>query len=84
MTLEQAFGNILKQHRKKHQLSQEKLAELCSLDRTFVSELERGVKKPSLKTIFLISKSMNITASDFIREVEGLLNDNKITNNFNM
>jgi transcriptional regulator with XRE-family HTH domain len=40
-------------------LSQEALALAAGVDRTYVSQLERGVANPSLKILYLISTAMD-------------------------
>lgn len=70
MTLEVAFGKTLKSMRVAAGLSQEALALECGLDRTYISMLERGLRLPSLKTIFLLSVPFSITPSNFISQVE--------------
>lgn len=45
-------------------ISQEKLAELANLHRTYISSIERAEKVPSLITIVKISKALNITISE--------------------
>ena len=52
------FSKNLKKYRLKKKLSQEKLAELCSFNRTYISSLERGIRTPSLKSIEIISKML--------------------------
>ena len=42
MKIELIFGDVLRELRKKCKISQEKLAQECDLDRTFISLLERG------------------------------------------
>ena len=70
MTIEEAFGNVIRELRKANQISQEKLAELSNLDRSFISLLECGHKQPSLITIFQIAKAFNISASKIMSLVE--------------
>lgn len=73
MKIEEAFGIIMKKHRLSQNLSQEKLAELCSLDRTYISLLERGMRTPTLKTIFLVSESLSLRPNHLVQEVEKLV-----------
>lgn len=73
MDVIKAYGIVLKKHRTKADLSQEKLAFKCNLDRTYVGMLERGERQPTISTLFIIAENLNITASDFIVEVEQLL-----------
>lgn len=73
LKIEQAFGLILKKNRIDMKLSQEELALRSNLDRTYVSLLERGQRKPTLNTIFVLSTSLNMNPSDLIKEVELLM-----------
>ena len=65
-----AFGRILKQMREKKGLSQEELAFKAELHRTYVSQLERGVKSPSLKTIHRLAKALGLSSSALLRKAE--------------
>jgi len=64
------FGKILRRQRVAAGLSQETLALRCGLDRTYISMLERGLKTPTLYTVFLLSAELGVKASDQIREME--------------
>ncbi len=64
------FGPVLVKYRKKNNLSQEKLADICGLDRSFISQLERGLNQPTLTTLLLLSKALKTTASILVNEVE--------------
>ena len=70
MTIEEAFGEVIRELRKEHRISQEKLAEVSNLDRSFISLLECGHKQPSLVTIFQLAKSFKISASKILSLVE--------------
>lgn len=70
MTIEEAFGEVIRGLRKRHKLSQEKLAEISNLDRSFISLLECGHKQPSLITIFQLAKAFNLPATKIISSVE--------------
>lgn len=73
MELEAAFGQTLREFRKRARLSQEALALECELDRTFISLLERGRRQPTLKTLFQIAKILNVSPSELISVVESRL-----------
>lgn len=68
--IEKTFGIVLQDHRKKRGYSQERLALACQLDRTYISLLERGLRGPSIRTIFTLAKALEISPSQFIGEVE--------------
>lgn len=70
LTIEEAFGDVIRDLRKANQISQEKLAEVSNLDRSFISLLECGHKQPSLVTIFQLAKAFNISASKILSLVE--------------
>lgn len=70
MHIEAIFGKVLKSLRIKHDLSQDKLAEISTLERTFISMMERGNSQPSLTTVFELAKAFNMKPSDLIRLVE--------------
>lgn len=69
-TLDQSFGNALQRLRKKHDLSQEELAFRVGIHRTYISQLERGLKSPSLRTIGKICDELKLSLSQFMQEVE--------------
>jgi len=72
MSIEMAFGQVLRAKRKELGFSQESLALEAGIDRNFVSLLERGLNQPSLTTIFKISKALQIDPSYMLKEVQKL------------
>lgn len=70
LRVEVAFGKVLKKIRLEMGLSQEKLALLCELDRTYIGLLERGQRKPTITTIFTIAENLDVKPSSLITEVE--------------
>ncbi|GBF12404.1 helix-turn-helix transcriptional regulator [Tepidibacillus infernus] len=70
MDVQIIFGKVLKNLRVNRKISQEELAFRSKLDRTYISLLERGKRKPSLNTIYALSKALSIKPSELIREVE--------------
>ena len=64
------FGIFLSSLRTDKKISQEKLAELCQLDRTYISLLERGCRQPTLMTLFKISKAFNLNLSSLLELFE--------------
>lgn len=70
MNLETALAIILRKKRIENGFSQEELAHMCDVDRTYISLLERQKRKPTLNVIFKICETLNIQPSDFIKEIE--------------
>jgi transcriptional regulator with XRE-family HTH domain len=68
-----AFGRVLRSLREHQGLSQEALGHESDTGRTFISELERGAKGASLKTVFRLSVALDTEASEIIRLVEAEL-----------
>jgi transcriptional regulator with XRE-family HTH domain len=64
------FGGLLRRVREAANLSQERLADLSDLDRTFVSLLERGQRQPSLETVFSLCMALEIRPHEFVRQLE--------------
>lgn len=54
------FGENVRKYRLEKNISQEKLAELSGLHRTYISSVERGLRSISLKNIEKISIALNI------------------------
>lgn len=75
MTVVIEFGKVLKDKRQRAGLSQEKLALMCSLDRTYIGLLERGQRQPTISTIFVICQNLNIYPSQMIKEIEERMNE---------
>lgn len=73
MTIEEAFGVVLRRLRREFNISQEKLSANSALDRTFISNMECGKQQPSLVTVFALARALNITPSSIIMETELVL-----------
>lgn len=66
----QAFGRVMKKMRVARKLSQSELAGLSELDRTFISLLERGLRQPTLSTIFVLSKALRVSPGNLVGQAE--------------
>ena len=64
------LGEVLRNAREVAGLTQEKLAFEAELDRTYISQLERDLKSPTLETLFRICDALDVNASDLIAAVE--------------
>jgi len=69
-SLESRFGLVLKELRVKKGYSQESLAIECDLDRTYISLLERGLRQPTISTLFTIASALEVTPSSIVKELE--------------
>ena len=57
------LGKVIGALRKQANISQEELAFRASIDRTYISQIERGVGNPSLLIIFKIAQALKIPMS---------------------
>jgi transcriptional regulator with XRE-family HTH domain len=58
-----ALGRNIRALRAQRGLTQEALAEKASLDPTYISGIERGVRNPGIKNIARIAKALNCSTS---------------------
>jgi transcriptional regulator with XRE-family HTH domain len=69
-TAEKAFGVILRDIRKERKLSQEALAFESGYHATYIGQMERGQKSPSLRTIMNLAGVLRTPGSEMLRRVE--------------
>lgn len=60
-----AFGKRVKELRLQKGISQEKLANIAGLDRTYMTQVENGKRNLTIEKIRQICKGLNISLSDF-------------------
>ena len=65
-SLRQIMAENLRFLRLAAHISQEELAELCDLHRTYISDIERCNRNVSIDNIEKIAKALHITASDLL------------------
>ena len=68
--LRKVFGQELRKARNAVGISQEKLALQIGLDRTYISMLERGLRQPTLTTIFLLCPPLNLSSVEMLMKVQ--------------
>lgn len=51
--------------------SQEELGARCSLDRTYVSGIERGVRNPTLSVLDALASGLGVSIADLLTESRG-------------
>lgn len=76
MTIEEAFGIVIRRLRRERGFSQDKLSVASCLDRKFISNIEGGKQQPSLLSIFALAGALNASVSSIIYEVEFILKMN--------
>lgn len=68
-SIKSRFGEAVRRIRTKRGLSQEQLADLCGLDRSYIGGVERGERNPSVVVINRIAGGLEISMSDLFREI---------------
>lgn len=65
------LGSAMRRLRQERNLSQEALADLAGLDRTFISLLERGRRGATLETAEAIATAFGLSLGELIQEMAG-------------
>ena len=68
MATNEIFAKALRHYRNLAAMSQESLADAASLDRTYISQLERGHKSPTLNTLAKLADCLGTTVQRLLRE----------------
>lgn len=67
MTLDYyVIGSRIRQYRQELGITQEDLALQINTSTAYISNIERGLKKPSLQKLVEIADAMHVTVNDFI------------------
>ncbi len=64
------FGQALRRRRTALEISQEAFADLAELDRTYISDIERGNRNPGIKNVARIAKALGITTAELCKGVD--------------
>ena len=56
----QALGRVLRALREARGLTQERLAHLADVDRTYVGSVERGERNPSFENLWFLLHALNV------------------------
>jgi transcriptional regulator with XRE-family HTH domain len=67
-----AYGLAIRELRSQRGLSQERLAQLAELDRTYVSGIERGERNPSLANLLKLAAALDVRMSELAQRAETL------------
>ena len=63
----EAFGQRVRELRASQGHSQERFAHLCGIDRSYMGQIERGHKNPTLRTILRIAKTLSVDPSELVQ-----------------
>jgi transcriptional regulator with XRE-family HTH domain len=69
-TFERVLGHVIAEERRRAGLTQEALAYRCKLHPTYISQLERGVKSPTLRVFRILAEALGESGSELLRRAE--------------
>lgn len=70
MVTSNLVGRVIQSVRKSRGMSQEVLSGLAGLDRTHYSKIERGLRSPTIDTLFKIASALNISPHELMEKIE--------------
>jgi len=65
-----AVGKVIAKFRENKGVTQDVLSGLSDIGRTHLSAIERGERKPTLETLYRISRALTVKMSDIVIEIE--------------
>ncbi len=72
-SVNEAIGQCIRRLRIDLGVSQEELAQRAGIHRTYISQLERGIKSPTLIVLTKIAKALGTRPSHILRLIETML-----------
>jgi transcriptional regulator with XRE-family HTH domain len=69
-TVIQCFGATARKLRSDLGISQEKLAERADLHRTYIADIDRGARNPTLLSIKKLAKELGVSAADLLSKAK--------------
>jgi transcriptional regulator with XRE-family HTH domain len=64
------FGRNLRKFREFRRLTQENLAEEADMDRTYISDIERGMRNPGIKNVARLANALKVTTAQLMEGVD--------------
>ena len=68
ISVTERFGQRIRTLRKERGLSQEQLADLSGLDRTYISGIERGIRNVALRNIEALAQALEVSISELFQD----------------
>lgn len=76
MVSAELVGSVLTELRKSKGMTQEVLSGLAGLDRTHYSKIERGLRSPTIDTLFKIAHALDMAPHEIVAAIEQALAEN--------
>ena len=65
-----AFGLNVRKRREACHFTQEALAEKAAIDRTYISDIERGTRNPGVKNVVRLARALGVPAAQLMEGVD--------------
>jgi transcriptional regulator with XRE-family HTH domain len=65
-----ALGRTIRALRMARDISQERLADLAGMDRSYTGGIERGERRPTMEKVVELITAMGVSLGDFVDELE--------------
>ena len=72
------IGKVIRKCRMEKGMTQEVLSGLADLDRTHYSKIERGLRSPTIDTLFKIASALDVPPHQLMIEIENAVDDTEI------
>ncbi len=69
-SIAEKFGDAVKRYRQKINITQDELAHRAEIDRSYMSQIERGLKNVTLPVVYKLAAALNIKPSKLVAEIE--------------
>jgi transcriptional regulator with XRE-family HTH domain len=76
-----AFGTYLRNQRQLAQLSLRQLADLTKVSNPYLSQIERGLHRPSIAIIKSLAEALNLSTSDLLAHAADIVTDEEPATN---
>lgn len=68
--IQKVLGRSIRKHRERLEWTQEELAEESDTHRTYLADIERGVRNPSIETVRRLARALRIPISEIFQTAE--------------
>lgn len=79
MTIVSELGNRIRKYRKSKGYTQEVLSAKCNLHPTYIGQIERGEKNPSIESIYKICQALDLKITDLFEMIDDFAEEDSET-----
>ncbi len=72
---QRALGQVIAARRRRQGISQETLAAIAHMSRTYIGDIERGARNIAISNVVKVANALGTTPSGLLAEVETVLSD---------